>query len=173
MALRPMAETDWSVLARWNSDAEVLWYSEGEDVSSYSLTDVKGIYRGVSQTGFCFIIELRGQAIGECWLQEMNLERILASYPELDCRRIDLTIGEKRFWGHGYGTETIGLLTRFGFEREDADLIFACGVADYNPRSRRAFERIGYCVSQCRENPPGAKVRYEYDLVLSKDDYSR
>ena len=43
--LRPMTENDWDVLARWNSDPEVLRFSEGDDVQSYSLEDVQGIYR--------------------------------------------------------------------------------------------------------------------------------
>jgi RimJ/RimL family protein N-acetyltransferase len=86
------------------------------------------------------------RAIGECWLQEMNIERILSSYPDRDCRRIDLTIGEKDFWGHGYGTDAIRALTRFGFEDECADIIFGAEVGDYNPRCRRAFEKAGYVV---------------------------
>ena len=171
VVLRPMAETDWDVLSRWNNDPEVLWYSEGDDVTSRSLEDVQGIYREVSQTAFCFIIEVGGQSIGECWLQRMNLERILSRYAGRDSRRIDLAIGEKQMWSLGYGTDTISVLTRFGFEDEGADLIFACGVADYNPRSRRAFEKVSYVVDQCIDNDPGRKARCEYDLVFSRNAY--
>ena len=140
VTLRPMTEGDWDVLGRWGSDPEVLWFSEGDDVQAYPLEDVQRIHRKVSQAAFCFIIEVDGRAIGECWLQKMNLERTLSEYPHEDCRRIDLTIGEKDLWSQGYRTDTIATLTRFGFEEEGADMIFGCGVADYNPRSRRAFE---------------------------------
>ena len=95
VVLRPMTEGDWDLLHRWGSDPEVLWLSEGDDVASYTREEVQGIYRHVSQQAFCFIIEVNGEAIGECWLQEMNLERILLRFPEKDSRRIDLTIGEK------------------------------------------------------------------------------
>ncbi len=169
--LRPMAETDWGLLVRWNSDPAVLWFSEGEDVESRPLDDVQGIYREVSRTAFCFIIEVGGLPIGECWLQEMNIDRVLSRYPGKDCRRIDLMIGEKRLWGQGYGTETIRTLTKFGFEQANADLIFGCGIADYNPRSRRAFEKAGYTVDRWVENSPGSKARYECDMVLSRDNY--
>jgi formate dehydrogenase subunit beta len=37
-----------------------------------------------------FIIEFEGAPIGECWLQRMNLKRILRLYPGIDCRRIDM-----------------------------------------------------------------------------------
>ena len=80
---------------------------------------------------------------------EMNLERILSRYPkEMDLRRIDLTIGEKEFWDQGWGTRMIALLTQFGFQKCNADAIFGCDVGDYNPRSRRAFEKNGYVIDR-------------------------
>ena len=171
--LRPMTENDWDVLARWGGDPDVLWSSEGDDVQSYSLEDVQGIYRETSQTAFCFVIEVHGYAIGECWLQKMNLDRVLSKYPGTDCRRIDLTIGEKSQWGRGYGTDTIRTLTRWAFEDQGADMVFGCEVADYNPRSRRAFERAGYLEDQRVQEPAGAQARWSYDLALRRDDYFR
>lgn len=172
VTLRPMTESDWGVLAQWNSDPEVLWFSEGDDVKSRPIEDIQGIYREVSQSGFCFIIEVNGCPIGECWLQEMNLDRILTRYPDKDCRRIDLTIGEKDQWGRGYGTDVIKTLTRFGFEEEGVDMIFGL-VYDYNPRSRQAFEKAGYVEDRRIEEPAGGKARWSYDLVLRKKDYAR
>ena len=96
LVLRPMTESDWDVLLEWNTDAEVLYFSEGDNVTARSLEVVHRIYRGVSRIAFVFVAELEGRPIGECWLQEMNLEHVLARYDSsLDLRRIDLTIGEK------------------------------------------------------------------------------
>ncbi len=105
-----MTESDWDIPARRGSDPEVLWFSEGDNVQAYSLEEVHAIYRGVSRTVFCFISERDGRAIGECWLQEMNLARVLSRYPDEGCRRIDIAIGEKSYWGHGYGTDAIRTL---------------------------------------------------------------
>jgi len=173
VALRPMTEGDWDLLLKWNSDPEVIYFSEGDDVSHRSLGEVHGIYRGVSQSAFCFIIEFDGAPVGECWLQKMNLERILAQFPNLDCRRIDLMIGEKTLWGRGIGTEVIRLLTEFGFKEEGADAIFGCEVADYNPRSRRAFEKNGYVAGQELRQPEGMKAKVCCDLMLTRDAYKR
>jgi RimJ/RimL family protein N-acetyltransferase len=167
IVLRPMTEDDWDILLKWNSDPDVLYFSEGDDVASYSLPEIQGIYRGVSQSAFCFIIELNGEPIGEGWLQQMNIGRILNRYPGRDCRRIDLMIGEKQFWGRGFGTATIRALTRFGFEQQGADLVFACFVADYNPRSLKAFQNAGFEIVNEIKEPPGRKARYVYDLVIS------
>ena len=167
VVLRPMTENDWDILVRWNSDPEILYFSEGGDVESYDLEDVQGIYRWVSQNAFCFIIEFNDQPIGECWLQRMNIERLLEKYPRKDCRRIDLMIGEKRLWGCGLGTDTIRTLTRFGLEEEGADMIFGL-VGDYNLRSVGAFKKAGYEVDAEVEEPPGEKAKFSYDLVIRR-----
>jgi RimJ/RimL family protein N-acetyltransferase len=167
VVLRPMTENDWDILASWNSDSEVLYFSEGGDVESYDLEEVQGMYRGVSQNAFCFIIEFNGQPIGKCWLQRMNIERLLEKYPGKDCRRIDLLIGEKRLWGQGLGTDTIRTLTRFGLEEERADMIFGL-VGDYNLRSVGAFKKAGYEVDAEVEEPPGEKAKFSYDLVIRR-----
>lgn len=165
--LRPMGEDDWDILLKWNSDPEVLYFSEGEDVSSRSLEEIQGIYRGVSRDAFCFTIELEGKPVGECWLQRMNLARILGKYPGLDLRRIDLMIGEKGHWGQGIGTETIRLLTEFGFMREGAEMILGL-VGDYNARSQAAFRKVGYELAGAFREKPGHKATYELELVMTR-----
>ena len=67
---------------RWNNDHEVLYWSEGDAVDSLSLEDVQRIYRGMSPTAFMLIGEHEGKPMAECWLQEMNLPRLPAPYPE-------------------------------------------------------------------------------------------
>ena len=173
VSLRPMTEDDWDILLKWHTDPEVLYYSEGEDVSSHNLQQVQYIYRYVSQNAFCFITEYESKPIGECSFQRVNLERILHKNPGKDCRRIDLMIGEKQIWGHGLGSDVIDVLTRFGFEDEQADLIFGCDIADYNPRSLKAFQNNGYRIDSKNKCSPGDKAEYNYDLIISRDDYYR
>ena len=121
--------------------------------------------RGISKHAFCFVIEFESRPVGECWLQEMNLERVLRRNPGLDCRRIDIEI-EKAYWGRGIGTAAIRLLVDFGFERERADAIFAMDVADDNQRSRRAFEKAGFELYETVSKPAGARVNVRHDLVI-------
>ena len=166
LVLRPMTEHDWDIIQKWESDPEVLYYFDGDWIEDRELETTQMIYRGVSQTAFMFLAEFDARPIGCCWLQKMNLERVLERFPGKDIRRIDLAIGEKELWGKGLGTEMIRILTDFGFGRENADAIFGCSVADYNPRSRRAFERNGYTVFQQTPQPEGHKAKIEYDLVV-------
>jgi RimJ/RimL family protein N-acetyltransferase len=171
VVLRPMTEGDWDLLIRWNADPEVLYYVEGDAVSSRTTEELRSIYRQISQAAFCFIAEHESGPIGECWLQRMNLERILLRYSGIDVRRIDLVIGEKGLWGRGLGTEMVDLLTSFGFRAERADVIFGCEIADYNPRSLGAFRKNGYEIDARLPQPEGNKARFRYDVALSRERY--
>lgn len=168
IVLRPMTEDDWDILLRWNNDPSILYYVEGDNVSSRTLEEIQSIYRSVAQQAFCFIIEYDGEPIGECWLQNINLDRILQKYPHADCRRIDLMIGQKELWGRGIGTSVIRLLTTFAFEQEQADFVFGCDVADYNLASQKAFQRVGYQMSENIQQAPEAKAQYCIDFVLNR-----
>jgi len=165
VTLRPMTEEDWPALLCWNNDPQVLYFSEGDDVTGYNIDEVQEIYRTVSQTALCFIIEYQGAPIGECWLQRMNIERIKKEYPDFDVRRIDLIIGEKPLWGLGLGTEVIGLLTNFAFQQEGVDYLFGVDISENNPRSKCAFEKNGFRQVSKNAQSPGAKSPFTLDLV--------
>ncbi len=166
-----MTEKDWDILHKWNSDPEVLYYSEGDNVTAYTLEQVQDLYRSVSQNAFCFIIEVYSRPVGECWLQKMNLKRILQKYPDLDCRRIDLMIGEKEYWGQGIGTKAVCLLVEFGFLKEGADVIFGCDIADYNIASLRLFHKAGFEIDAKIKQSPDSKAHYCYDQILRKEEF--
>jgi RimJ/RimL family protein N-acetyltransferase len=166
-----MTEGDWDLLFKWNNDPEVLYYAEGDDIPSYTLEDIKHLYCSVCANAYCFIIEADGMPIGECWLQEMNLERVLEGYPNMDIRRIDLVIGEKDQWNKGIGTTVIKMLTGFGFAQENADLIYEPGIADYNLRSLKAFQKSGFEIIAVVEAEPGGKAQFLYDLVLTRESF--
>jgi aminoglycoside 6'-N-acetyltransferase len=169
--LRPMMELDWDLLFKWNNDPEVLYYAEEDDISAYTLEGIKHLYRSVCEKATCFIIECDSKPIGECWLQEMNIDRVLEAFPELDILRIDLTIGEKSYWNKGIGTTVIQMLTEFGFQHEGADLIYEPGIADYNLRSIKAFQKAGFEIVSTTKQDPGRKAKILYDLVLTRDRF--
>ena len=143
VSLRPMTDDDLPLLTRWNSDPEVLHFSEG-DVDPYSEEEVASIYGSISLSADCFILSVDGVEIGECRMQPMK-----SPFPEplrnsTDCRRLDIVIGEKDYWGKEFGSRAIGLLCRFAFENTSCTHLFACGILDYNERCRKAFEKNGF-----------------------------
>lgn len=168
--LRPMTEADWPLVEAWNGDPEVLYFSEGDEVERRLPDEMRAMYRHISRRAFMFIIAVGGRGVGECWLQEMNLPRLIQRFPGQDVRRIDIMIGERRLWGQGYGSRAIRLLTLLGFE-QGAHAIFGCEIADYNPRSRSAFEKAGYSVYEVRADPGPKGRQCSYDMVAWQAEY--
>lgn len=163
VTLRPMTEDDWGLLLAWNNDPEVMEHVESDGFTPRSLSEIQSIYRWISTHAYCFIMEVEGKAIGECWLQRMNLRRILDRNPDKNLWRIDLMIGMKELWGRGYGSETIRLLVKFGFEGVGADAIYGL-VSANNTRSMRAFQKCGF-TSLDEAHEAGDAVGYE--MVIS------
>ena len=171
IALRPLSDAHLPYLYQWNADPEVLYWTEGDDAESYPPEVVHQIYGSISQNNPCFIMEVNGEIIGECWLQKMNMKNIQAMYaPGLDVRRIDLSNGEKANWGKGIGTLIIGMLVKFAFEQEQADVLH-CLCEDYNLRSRRIWEKNGFSLILTEPIPQPHKGKYEYHYRLTKEEY--
>jgi aminoglycoside 6'-N-acetyltransferase len=170
VCLRPMREDDWEVVAKWETDPEIIRWADTSRVESRTVEEVQEIFRKVSQHAHCFIIELDGKPIGDGWLQEMNLEPILQKYPERDCRRIDLVIGEKELWGRGLGADVIRTLTKFALEQEKADMVFAV-IGDYNERSQSAFMKAGYSLVLKLEEPPPSRAKLSYAFAIDKSAF--
>ncbi|MQA00291.1 MAG: GNAT family N-acetyltransferase [Dehalococcoidia bacterium] len=58
---------------------------------------------------------------------------------------VGMMIGERAYWGRGYGTDALRTLCRFAFEELDLHRL-ELGVAEYNPRAQRAYEKVGFVV---------------------------
>ncbi len=54
-----------------------------------------------------------------------------------------LFIGDKSCWNKGYGTETVRLLLKHGFETLNLHRIYL-RVYSTNPRARRSYEKVGF-----------------------------
>ena len=170
VVLRPLTEGDWAVVAKWETDPEIIHWADTGIVASRTVEEVRQIFRTVSQHAFCFIVEFEGRPIGDGWLQEMNLEKVLRSYPGLDYRRIDLVIGEKDLWGRGLGVDIIRTLARFAFEQEKADMVFGI-TGDYNERSQGAFMKAGFSLVMKLEEPPPSRAKLSYTFAVAKSAF--
>lgn len=56
---------------------------------------------------------------------------------------IGVFIGEKSCWNHGYGTDTMHLMIKHGFESLNLHRIFL-RVFETNPRAIRSYEKAGF-----------------------------
>lgn len=170
--LRPLCDDHLSFLYKWNSDPEVLYWTEGgEDIElSYDKETVQFIYGSVSQNAFCFLVEVNENPIGECWLQKMNLPDVVEMYPGLDVRRIDMAIGEKEFWGKGIGSEFVRMLIEFAFLNQNVDVLH-CFSEDYNKRSQGVWLKNGFKLVRTDELKQPQKGTNQYHFALSREEF--
>ena len=171
IVLSPLHDNHLPLLYRWNSDPEVVYWSDTGNTNQFSEEEVRGMYAYISANALCFLITVDGTPVGDLWLQKMNLPEISAKYPHMDVRRIDATIGEKTLWGKGIGTAALRMLIDFAFYGEHADILY-CIAADYNLRSQKTLLKNGFILTdekELLENSLRAKKEYHY--VLSRQEF--
>jgi RimJ/RimL family protein N-acetyltransferase len=52
-------------------------------------------------------------------------------------------IGERDFWGKGYGTDAMNVILRFAFEELNLRRV-SLDTFEYNPRAIRSYEKVGF-----------------------------
>jgi len=56
---------------------------------------------------------------------------------------IGIVIGEREYWGKGYGSEAMCLAVRFGFTEMNLRRI-SLGLHEYNQRALKSYEKVGF-----------------------------
>lgn len=76
-----------------------------------------------------------GEAIGAC---SLHVEGRTAH-----CAGMGISLGEKKHWGQGYGTDAVLTLCGFGFAQMNLHRIFLHALAE-NARAIRCYEKCGF-----------------------------
>ncbi|MFN8555874.1 MAG: GNAT family N-acetyltransferase [Dehalococcoidia bacterium] len=70
-------------------------------------------------------------------------------YYNIDERRgeaeLGITIGDKRYWGQGYGTDAVRTFVRYLFSATSLNRIYL-NTLDWNVRAQQAFQKAGFVV---------------------------
>lgn len=123
---------------RWMNDPEVNRYLETRYVPQSHETIAEFVRNMAGRSDepfFAICTNNTGDHIGNIKIGPINWRHRYAD--------VSLLIGEKEFWGKGYASEAIALVTRFGFEVINLNKLEAGCYAE-NEGSARAFEKCGY-----------------------------
>ncbi len=82
-----------------------------------------------------FAIAADGKLIGFCGLNHRD--------PFAQTAELGITIGDKAYWGRGYGREAVGLLVDYGFTKLNLRRIYL-RVQARNERAIRAYRACGF-----------------------------
>lgn len=134
--LRPIAPDDLPRFVAWIADPEVRRF-----LSLYrplSLNDeerwFEGLGKGADQEIFA-IETVEGRHIGSVGLHSIH--------PRDRSAEAGIFIGEREYWGKGYGTEAMRLMLGFGFGQLNLHRIFL-HVYAYNERAIRSYLKCGF-----------------------------
>ncbi len=165
--LRPyQKDTDLPLMLRWVNDPELtrfltMWHPMTEPMETASLDRLSQSEEDI----FLVIETLEGVPIGSVGLHRINW-----------INRTALTgamIGEKQYWGKGYGTDAKMQLLFFAFHRMNLRAIRSSVIA-YNVRSHKALLKQGY--RQVGVYPKWffreGKYHDEILFVLTKKDFA-
>ncbi|WP_327011069.1 GNAT family N-acetyltransferase [Dactylosporangium sp. NBC_01737] len=136
--LRPIEPEEWEALWRWNNDRDVMrWMSDG-----YRQTLARYIARGEERGPNTYGDVLFGiETLVEPRL--VGLVRLSGAEPEIGRAELDIYLGEKNSWGHGYATEATRLMCRYGFEEMRLHSIHLWVVTE-NAAARRVYDKVGF-----------------------------
>ena len=74
-------------------------------------------------------------------------------------------IGEKDFWGRGYGTEALKLVVNYAFNRLNLHKIYA-GINSSNKASIRAYQKVGFKVEGRKREERYIDGRYHDTMIM-------
>jgi RimJ/RimL family protein N-acetyltransferase len=139
VTLRPLTKADMTVLLQHSNDVEVELLSGGDPPAPKTLEGWEKWYeehpvkddKGSANFG----IEADGKLIGMCgiWRFDSN------------SRRCDLgiSIGDREYWGRGYGREAIALLLDYAFRLRNFRKV-ALDTSSSNERAIRCYRACGF-----------------------------
>lgn len=136
--IRPIEEDDMDTFYQWYNDQEVNLWSSGawplntllskDQLTERILDDSPDNYRYA-------ITDQDNQLIGTIGFKEVNLPSRSAS--------LFVVIGDKSFWGKGYGTDALITFARFLFNQWNFHRL-SLDTWDENIRAIKAYEKVGF-----------------------------
>lgn len=157
--LRAYEPEDEPLLYQWFNDPEVTRHLTLRYPLSHH-TERAFIERmrepGHAGANFAVVTRDSGELIGGTGLD--------TSQPENREGTLGISIGNKRFWDQGYGTDAMRTICQFGFEQMNLHRI-QLEVYASNQRARKVYERVGFQVEGVRRQAIYKYGAYD-DIVM-------
>lgn len=145
---------------KWMQDPDVIKFLESAP-EGWTIAKLKDFVRRVNKNPNIFFWAIihrdSGKHIGNIKLGPVNSFHRFGD--------VGLTIGEKSFWGQGYGTEAIKLVRDYAFNRLGLNKLTA-GAFSNNIGSVKAFKKAGFNIEGMRKNYYLYRDKYVDNVVM-------
>ncbi|GAB6151711.1 GNAT family protein [Desulfosporosinus burensis] len=139
-SIRPIEEDDLDAIYQWYNDQEVnLWSSGAWPLNTLQNKDQLAVkfLDGSPDIHRYIILDENEQLIGTIGFKEINIPaRSVALF---------VVIGDKKYWGKGYGTDAVITFARYLFNQWNFHRI-SLDTWDQNIRAIKAYEKIGFVI---------------------------
>jgi len=133
--LRPIKLSDASRFVKWFNDPAVNRFLARRKLTlKEERTWIRSVPKNKDSVHFC-IDTKDGIHIGSVGFSVVNRQDSHAVF--------GIMIGDKRYWGQGYGREAMKLIIDYGFRRLKLHRI-ELDVYSYNPRAIKLYKRLGF-----------------------------
>lgn len=164
--LRPLEKSDVGVCCRWINDPEIRQFITNQSLLSFSQEEkwIESLNNGKEEIALAVVTKNQNLHIGNVGISNIDWINRRGTTGAL--------IGEKDYWGKGYGTEAKLLLLKHVFDTLGLEKICSM-VLSTNPRSKAYLEKTGYKEEGCLRRHclvDGKKVDI-FVMALFREDF--
>jgi RimJ/RimL family protein N-acetyltransferase len=139
VTLRAVTRDDLTLLCQFNNDLETEVTGGGDPPMPQTLARLQAefdqqVAKG-GRDGAWFAIEADGAFIGQCGLRDFN-------ETDRTCE-LGITIGDKAYWGRGYGRDSVNTLLNYAFHYRNMRRVWL-RVYGNNERAIRSYRASGF-----------------------------
>ncbi len=137
-------DADYKILKKWYQEKEIYSHFEQRKLT-YNEIKNKYLPRTLDNSPIpVFIIEYNNQPIGIIQYQLINEDnKKLYNINNYNCYEIDIFIGELKLHNNGIGRRSINLLSKYLFDKKNADILVMCPLKNNIP-AIRCYEHCGF-----------------------------
>jgi RimJ/RimL family protein N-acetyltransferase len=135
--LRALTPDDYPRMLEFQNDVEYELLGGGDPPRPHTLAELTAFYdKDVSdRSRIYFAIEADGSLIGDCGLRSVDQRSGVAE--------LGIGIGDRAYWGRGFGREAVSLLVDWGFRMHNLRKIWLTVYAS-NERAVRSYRAAGF-----------------------------
>lgn len=138
-ALEPQALAE--AIHRWDRDSEFRRLLDSSPANQYSVKKLKELCQKEQvdepRSGYTFGIH---SVEGNNLIGFTDLEGNIIPHGEAF---VGIGIGDRDFWGKGYGSDAMKVILRFAFQELNLRRV-ALDTFEYNPRAIHSYEKVGF-----------------------------
>jgi len=158
--IRPMELADLDILQKWFNDQEInLWSSGGWPLNTMFSNDIleDKLFTDPSERHRYMILNDHDEAIGTIGFDEFNIPARSAS--------LFITLGEKNFWGQGYGTDALIVFVKFLFNQWNLHRL-TVDTWDGNERAIKTYQKVGFQIEGRQKEARYVLGQYHDSILL-------